>query len=164
LTLGLFEGQIMANSVSENHTPELTVNPVHDIVDVKTTDCCIVGGGPAGAVLALLLARQGIPVMLLEAHKDFDRDFRGDTIHPSVIEIMEELGLSDRLLQLPHTKMRQLRLQTAQDSATLADFNHLKTNYPYITILPQVKFLEFITQEAQKYPNFQLVMGAKLKK
>ncbi|MBD2215172.1 FAD-dependent oxidoreductase [Nostoc linckia FACHB-104] len=150
----------MTNSVSENPTPEPTVNPVHDIVDVKTTDCCIVGGGPAGAVLALLLARQGIPVMLLEAHKDFDRDFRGDTIHPSVMEIMEELGLSDRLLQLPHTKIRQLQIQTAQDSVTLADFSHLKTNYPYITMLPQVKFLEFITQEAQKYPNFQLVMGA----
>lgn len=73
---------------------------------------------------------------------------------------MEELGLSDRLLQLPHTKIRQLQIQTAQDSVTLADFSHLKTNYPYITMLPQVKFLEFITQEAQKYPNFQLVMGA----
>ncbi|BAY96607.1 monooxygenase FAD-binding protein [Tolypothrix tenuis PCC 7101] len=150
----------MTNSVSENPAPEPTLNPVHDIVDVKTTDCCIVGGGPAGAVLALLLARQGIPVMLLEAHKDFDRDFRGDTIHPSVMEIMEELGLSDRLLQLPHTKIRQLQIQTAQDSVTLADFSHLKTNYPYITMLPQVKFLEFIIQEAQKYPNFQLFMGA----
>jgi 2-polyprenyl-6-methoxyphenol hydroxylase-like FAD-dependent oxidoreductase len=71
----------------------------HDIVDVQTTDCCIVGGGLAGAVLALLLARQGISVMLLEAHRDFDRDFRGDTIHPSVMEIIDELGLSDRLLQ-----------------------------------------------------------------
>ncbi|OUL30445.1 monooxygenase [Nostoc sp. T09] len=150
----------MTNSISETAPPEATVNPAHDIVDVKTTDCCIVGGGPAGAVLALLLARQGIPVMLLEAHKDFDRDFRGDTIHPSVMEIMEELGLSDRLLQLPHAKMRQIRIQTAEDSVTLADFSHLKTKYPYITMLPQVKFLEFITQEAHKYSNFQLVMGA----
>ncbi|OUL19544.1 FAD-dependent oxidoreductase [Nostoc sp. 106C] len=150
----------MTNLISENPTHEPTVNPAHDIVDVNTTDCCIVGGGPAGAVLALLLARQGIAVMLLEAHKDFDRDFRGDTIHPSVMEIMEELGLSDRLLQLHHTKIRQLRIQTAEDSVTLADFSHLKTNYPYITMLPQVRFLEFITQEAQKFPNFQLVMGA----
>lgn len=132
----------------------------HDIVDIQTTDCCIVGGGPAGAVLALLLARQGVAVMLLEAHKDFDRDFRGDTIHPSVMEIMEELGLSDRLLQLPHAKMRQIRVKTPQDTVTLADFSHLKTPYPYITMLPQVKFLEFITQEAQQYPNFHLVMGA----
>jgi len=141
-------------------TTHVSPNSAHDIVDIQTTDCCIVGGGPAGAVLALLLARQGIPVMLLEAHRDFDRDFRGDTIHPSVMEIMEELGFSDRLLQLPHAKMRQIRIQTPQDTVTLADFSHLKTRYPYITMLPQVKFLEFITQEAQKYPNFQLVMGA----
>ncbi len=116
----------MTNSISETPSLEPTVNPAHDIVDVQTTDCCIVGGGPAGAVLALLLARQGIPVMLLEAHKDFDRDFRGDTIHPSVMEIMEELGLSDRLLQLPHTKIRQLQIQTPQDSVTLADYFRFK--------------------------------------
>jgi 2-polyprenyl-6-methoxyphenol hydroxylase-like FAD-dependent oxidoreductase len=140
--------------------PEAIASLAHDILDVQTTSCCIVGGGPAGAVLALLLARQGIGVMLLETHKDFDRDFRGDTIHPSVMQIMEELGLSDRLLQLPHAKMRQIRIQTPDDTVTLADFSHLKTRYPYITMLPQVKFLEFITQEAQKYPNFKLVMGA----
>ncbi|MEA5505541.1 FAD-dependent oxidoreductase [Halotia wernerae UHCC 0503] len=150
----------MTTYVTENPSQDPSFNPAHDIVDVQTTDCCIVGGGPAGAVLALLLARQGIPVMLLEAHKDFDRDFRGDTIHPSVMQIMEELGLSDRLLQLPHAKMRQIKLKTPEDTVTLADFSHLKTPYPYITMLPQVKFLEFITQEAQKYSNFQLVMGA----
>lgn len=140
--------------------PEAIASLAHDILDVQTTSCCIVGGGPAGAVLALLLARQGIPVTLLETHKDFDRDFRGDTIHPSVMQIMEELGLSDRLLQLPHAKMRQIRIQTPNDTVTLADFSHLKTRYPYITMLPQVKFLDFITTEAQKYPNFKLVMGA----
>ncbi|MBE9201392.1 MULTISPECIES: FAD-dependent oxidoreductase [unclassified Nodularia (in: cyanobacteria)] len=141
-------------------TTDVTENPVHEIVDVTTTDCCIVGGGPAGAVLGLLLARQGVSVTLLEAHKDFDRDFRGDTIHPSVMEIMEELGLSDRLLQLPHAKMHSLRIRTPENTVTLADFSHLKTRYPYITMMPQVKFLEFITQEAAKYPNFHLVMGA----
>ncbi|MBD2677825.1 MULTISPECIES: FAD-dependent oxidoreductase [Nostoc] len=150
----------MTTHIPANSSQDPNVNPAHDIVDVQTTDCCIVGGGPAGAVLALLLARQGISVMLLEAHKDFDRDFRGDTIHPSVMEIMEELGLSDRLLQLPHTKIRRLSIQTPQDTVTLADFSHLKTRYPYITMLPQVKFLEFITQEAEKYPSFHLVMGA----
>ncbi len=133
---------------------------IHAIADVQHTSCCIVGGGPAGAVLALLLARQGIPVMLLELHKDFDREFRGDTIHPSVMEIMDQLGLAERLLKLPHTQVHQLTLETPENTATLADFSHLKTKYPYITILPQVKFLEFITTEAKRYPNFQLVMGA----
>jgi NADPH-dependent 2,4-dienoyl-CoA reductase/sulfur reductase-like enzyme len=91
----------MTTYVPTNPSQESSVNPAHDIVDVETTDCCIVGGGPAGAVLSLLLARQGISVMLLETHKDFDRDFRGDTIHPSVMEIMEEMGLSDRLHNCP---------------------------------------------------------------
>jgi 2-polyprenyl-6-methoxyphenol hydroxylase-like FAD-dependent oxidoreductase len=150
----------MASHLTSNHSPTETPTPVYDIVDVQTTNCCIVGGGPAGAVLALLLARQGIPVMLLEAHKDFDRDFRGDTIHPSVMEIMEELGLADRLLQLPHAKMHQINIKTPEASVTLADFSHLHTRYPYITMLPQARFLEFITAEAQKYPNFQLIMGA----
>jgi len=150
----------MTANIPSNSVQEPTVNPAHDILDVQTTSCCIVGGGPAGAVLALLLARQGIPVTLLETHKDFDRDFRGDTIHPSVMQIMEELGLSDRLLELPHAKMRQIRIQTPNDTVTLADFSHLKTRYPYITMLPQVKFLEFITTEAQKHPHFHLIMGA----
>lgn len=132
----------------------------HEILDVQQTNCCIVGGGPAGAVLALLLARQGIPVMLLEAHKDFERDFRGDTIHPSVMEIMEELGLADRLLELPHSKLHQLTINTANDSVKVADFSRLKTRYPYIMVTPQVKFLNFITNEAKSYPNFQLITGA----
>ena len=132
----------------------------HSVIDVQQTGCCIVGGGPAGAVLALLLARKNIPVMLLEVHKDFDREFRGDTLHPSVMEIMEQLGLADKLLELPHTKMRRLTIQARGNSAALVDLSSLKTKYPYITILPQVKFLKFITAEAQRYPNFQLIMGA----
>lgn len=149
---------MVSNIISEN-----TATDSHpSLSDVQQTTCCIVGGGPAGVLLALLLARQGIGVMLLEAHKDFDRDFRGDTIHPSVMEIMEELGLAERLLQLPHSKMRKLTIQAnnQQSAAFSADFSRLKTRYPYIMVLPQVKFLEFITEEAKKYPNFQLVLGA----
>jgi len=130
----------------------------------EETTCCIVGAGPAGAVLALLLARKGIPVVLLEEHMDFDRDFRGDTIHPSVMQIMEELGLADRLLQLDHTKLYTLPVQTARGTVTLADFRRLKTRYPYIAMIPQARFLEFITAEAKRYPDFRLVMGARVEK
>src|SRR5260221_364090 len=131
---------------------------------VEEPTCCIVGSGPAGAVLALLLARKGIPVILLEEPMDFDRDFRGDTIHPSVMQIMDELGLADRLLQLDHTKAYTFPLQTAKGEVTFADFRRLKTRFSYITMIPQVHFLEFITGEAKCYPNFRLVMGARVEK
>jgi 2-polyprenyl-6-methoxyphenol hydroxylase-like FAD-dependent oxidoreductase len=130
----------------------------------EQTTCCIVGSGPAGAVLALLLARQGIPVLLLEEHLDFDRDFRGDTVHPSVMEIMDQLGLADRLLAIEHTQIDALPVQTAGGTVTLADFHRLKTKFPYIAMIPQVNFLEFITAEAKRYPNFRLVMGARVEK
>jgi 2-polyprenyl-6-methoxyphenol hydroxylase-like FAD-dependent oxidoreductase len=131
---------------------------------IEEATCCIVGSGPAGAVLALLLARKGISVMLLDEHMDFDRDFRGDTLHPSVMEIMDEIGLADRLLQLDHTRAEVLPLQTAKGLVTFADFRRLKTRFPYITMIPQVRFLEFITGEAKRYPNFRLVMGARVEK
>ncbi len=131
---------------------------------IEETTCCIIGSGPAGAVLALLLARKGISVMLLEEHMDFDRDFRGDTLHPSVMEIMDEIGLADRLLQLDHTRAEVLPVQTAKGLVTFADFRRLKTRFPYITMIPQVRFLEFITGEAKSYANFRLVMGARVEK
>jgi 2-polyprenyl-6-methoxyphenol hydroxylase-like FAD-dependent oxidoreductase len=132
------------------------------IVETLETSCCIVGGGPAGAVLALILARQGIPVVLLEAHEDFERDFRGDTIHPSVLEILDELGLAGRLHELRHSKIRKAAFMTPAGTLTLADFGRLKTPYPYIMMLPQAHFLEFLTAEAKLYPNFQLRMGARV--
>jgi 2-polyprenyl-6-methoxyphenol hydroxylase-like FAD-dependent oxidoreductase len=121
-----------------------------------------VGGGPGGAVLALLLARKGISVTLLEAHPDFDREFRGDTVHPSVMEIMDELGLADRLLELRHSKIRNFTLQTVAGPFTPVDLSRLNTKFPYITMMPQTSFLEFITTEAGRYPNFRLVMGARV--
>ncbi len=129
---------------------------------VTATTCCIVGGGPAGAVLALLLARKEVPVVLLEAHKDFDREFRGDTIHPSILTILAELGLIERFLQLPHTKMTNLSIRTETDRIKFADLKRLPTEYQYIAMVPQAKFLDFIIAEARRYPAFSLVMGAQV--
>jgi 2-polyprenyl-6-methoxyphenol hydroxylase-like FAD-dependent oxidoreductase len=130
----------------------------------EQTTCCIVGGGPAGAMLALILAHQSIPVMLLEEHADFDRDFRGDTLHPSTMQIIDQLGLADRLLEIPHAEAHTLAFETADGPLVMADFRRLKTRFPYIAMLPQSKFLDFITSEAKRYPTFQLVMGARVEK
>jgi 2-polyprenyl-6-methoxyphenol hydroxylase-like FAD-dependent oxidoreductase len=131
-----------------------------EVLDVRRTTCCIVGGGPAGAVLALLLARKGVAVTLLEAHTDFDRDFRGDTLHPSVMENMAELGLADRLLELRHSRVPAITFDFDGVPVAFADFRLLETPYPYITMMPQTRFLEFVTGEAASHPNFRLVMGA----
>jgi 2-polyprenyl-6-methoxyphenol hydroxylase-like FAD-dependent oxidoreductase len=134
------------------------------IEQTEQTTCCIVGGGPAGAILALLLVHQGIPVMLLEEHLDFDRDFRGDTLHPSTMQIIDQLGLADRLLEIPHSEAHTLAFESANGPVVLADFRRLKTRFPYIAMLPQSQFLDFITEEAKRYPTFQLVMGARVEK
>jgi 2-polyprenyl-6-methoxyphenol hydroxylase-like FAD-dependent oxidoreductase len=134
----------------------------HHMQSTEQTTCCVVGGGPAGAVLSFMLARKGIAVILLESHLDFDRDFRGDTLHPSILEVMDELGLANRLLQFPHTKLSLVAPPAAAGRGPQFDLHDLKTKFPYIAMMPQSRFLQFITSEAQRFPSFRLVMGARV--
>ena len=124
--------------------------------------CCIAGCGPAGAVLGLLLARAGIDVLVLEKHGDFLRDFRGDTIHPSTLDILDDLGLADRFLALPHSQVSAFTLRTTSGQALKIDLGTLRTKFPFIAFVPQWDFLEFITNEARRYPGFQLLMNAEV--
>jgi len=135
------------------------VVPDEKILDVQQTSCCVVGAGPGGAMLALLLARKGVPVTLLEAHRDFDRDFRGDTVHPSTLEILDEIGLADRLLELRHTKVYGPTVRAANGPFMPVDLRNVKTKFPFIMLVPQTSFLEFIVAEARKFPSFRLIMN-----
>jgi 2-polyprenyl-6-methoxyphenol hydroxylase-like FAD-dependent oxidoreductase len=118
--------------------------------------CCIAGGGPAGVMLGFLLARAGVKVAVLEKHKDFFRDFRGDTIHPSTLQLMHELGLLERFLKVPHDEIRNLRVQIGDTDIRIADFTHLPTVCKFIALMPQWDFLNFLAEEGKRYPGFDL--------
>jgi 2-polyprenyl-6-methoxyphenol hydroxylase-like FAD-dependent oxidoreductase len=124
-----------------------------------TTRCCIAGGGPAGMMLGLLLARAGIDVVVLEQHADFLRDFRGDTVHPSTMQVMDELGLLDAFLTRPHSEVRTLAGQIGDDYVELADFTHLPTRAKFVAFMPQWDFLDFLAEQAKRYPTFRLLMS-----
>lgn len=126
------------------------------------TRCCIAGGGPAGLVLGYLLARAGIEVVVLEKHDDFLRDFRGDTIHPSTLTVLQDLGLLERFLALPHQEVAELQGEVFGQPVTLADFRHLPAARPFLVLVPQWDFLDFIAREARRFPGFSLRMGAKV--
>jgi 2-polyprenyl-6-methoxyphenol hydroxylase-like FAD-dependent oxidoreductase len=126
------------------------------------TGCCIAGGGPAGMMLGFLLARAGVEVVVLEKHADFLRDFRGDTIHPSTLEVMYELGLLEEFLRRPHQELAQLAAQIGDTYLTIADFSHLATQCKFIAFTPQWEFLNFLAEQAKRYPTFQLRMQAEV--
>jgi 2-polyprenyl-6-methoxyphenol hydroxylase-like FAD-dependent oxidoreductase len=143
-----------------------TDSPAADepVVDTRETTCCIVGGGPGGLMLAFFLARQGVPVTLLESHHDFDRDFRGDTVHPSTLELLDQVGLADELLQIPHGQLRTFAMHTPDGIVTFANFSLIRTRFPYVAMIPQARFLEFMAEKAKRYPSFHLVMGANVQR
>jgi len=120
--------------------------------------CCIAGGGPAGVMLGFLLARAGVSVLVLEKHADFFRDFRGDTVHPSTLELMHELGILDGFLERPHQEATRITGQVGGETVTLADFSHLPTHCRFIAFVPQWDFLDFIAGQAQRYSGFGLRM------
>lgn len=128
-------------------------------VSSLTTDCCIVGGGPAGLMLGYLLARAGVQVVVLEKHPDFLRDFRGDTIHPSTLQIMHQLGLLEELLTLPHQKAERLQAEVGGEEVTLADFRRLPVKCRYIAFMPQWDFLNFLAAKARALPGFTLLQS-----
>jgi len=129
------------------------------VTELRTT-CCIAGGGPAGVMLGYLLARAGLPVVVLEKHADFFRDFRGDTIHPSTMEVLHELGVLDAFLKRHHDPMRLVGGKIGGEYFEIADFSHLPTAAKFVAFMPQWDFLDFLAQEGKRFPTFDLRMGA----
>ena len=125
-----------------------------------TTRCCIAGGGPAGMMAGLLLARAGVDTIVLEKHGDFLRDFRGDTVHPSTLELMQELGVLEEFLTRPHQQLREIGGDIDGNRVKVADFTHLPTACKFVALMPQWDFLDFLADEARKYPTFRLLMNA----
>ena len=134
-----------------------------DALQKLSTSCVIAGGGPAGMMLGYLLARAGVDVTVLEKHRDFLRDFRGDTVHPSTLQIMHELGLLEKFLKLPHTRIATANLEIGDRHFTIGDFGRLPTICKFIALMPQWDFLDFLAGEARAFPNFHLLMETEAK-
>jgi len=141
-------------ATDEHHTQRIS--------ETIETRCCIAGGGPAGIMLGFLLARAGVSVVVLEKHGDFLRDFRGDTIHPSTLELMYELGLLEEFLQRPHQEIRELAGQVGEEIVTIGDFSHVPGHCKFLALMPQWDFLDFLKEQASRYSTFQLKMPAEV--
>ena len=132
------------------------------VAEQARVDCVVVGGGPGGAVLALLLARQGVRVILLEAHQDFQREFRGDTVHPSTLEMLDDIGLIDRLLELPHARFAEFPTHYPDGSISAPAPPRIRARHPHTLDVPQARFIQLLVSEAQRYPTFEVRMGARV--
>src|SRR5689334_7802030 len=125
-----------------------------------TARCCIVGGGPAGMMLGYLLGRAGVETIVLEKHADFFRDFRGDTVHPSTLQVMDELGLIDGFLQLPHQQIQKMDGQFGGRSIRISDLGRLNARYPFIAFMPQWDFLNFLREQGGRFAALKVMMNA----
>jgi 2-polyprenyl-6-methoxyphenol hydroxylase-like FAD-dependent oxidoreductase len=142
------ESQIMDAGTSLQRQPQRTMS----------TRCCIVGGGPAGMMLGYLLGRAGVETLVLEKHPDFFRDFRGDTVHPSTLQVMDELGLIDGFLKLPHQELQKMDGKFGGASIRIADLSRLKVKYPFIAFMPQWDFLNFLRESGKRLPSLKVLM------
>src|SRR3954463_3131493 len=125
-----------------------------------TARCCIVGGGPAGMMLGYLLGRAGVDTVVLEKHADFFRDFRGDTVHPSTLQVMDELGLIDGFLELPHQRLQTMDGMFGGTRVRIADLRRLGTRYPFIAFMPQWDFLNFLREQGRRFASLKVMMSA----
>jgi 2-polyprenyl-6-methoxyphenol hydroxylase-like FAD-dependent oxidoreductase len=140
--------------------PPYVRQPVTPATADVVPDVVVVGGGPAGVMAGLLLARAGVSVCVLEKHADFFRDFRGDTVHPSTMEVLDQLGMLGRFLQRPHDRVTEAQIRIAGRDYTIGDLSHLATPAPFIAMMPQWEFLDFLRDEAEAFPGFALEMEA----
>jgi 2-polyprenyl-6-methoxyphenol hydroxylase-like FAD-dependent oxidoreductase len=132
------------------------------MAETLQTQCCIAGGGPAGMMLGYLLGRAGVETVVLEKHGDFLRDFRGDTVHPSTLMIMQELGLIEDFLKLPHSEIRALSAEIGEHEVKVADFSRISAPCRFVALMPQWDFLNFLADKGRRFPALKVLMSSQV--